>query len=218
MFGVRSEAFHCDVTTVHLYDHDDMDFTVTDHVLENVHSLIQSRIDRKHAYDWKDLAQIIHVVDLDGAFVPGSCIRQSSSAGACYGEDFIEATNVPDMLRRNRVKSASLKKLVGAAVVRGGRREIPYSVYFVSRNLEHALYGFSREMSDAEKERLSIAFGVKYSRDSEGFAKLLSSADVRVPGESYADTWKYVQQGTNSLKRGSNLHLLINGFDTTGRA
>ena len=218
VFGVKSEAFHCDVTTVHLYDHDDVDFTVKDRVLENVHSLIQSRIDRKHAYDWKDLAQIIHVVDLDGAFVPSSCIRQASSAGACYGNDFIEATNVSDMVRRNRVKSASLRKLVGTAVVRGGRREIPYSVYFVSRNLEHALYGISRDLTDAEKERLSIAFGAKYAHDPEGFAKLLSSADVRVPGKGYADTWKYVQQGTNSLKRGSNLHLLINGFDTTGLA
>ena len=83
------------------------------------------------------------------------------------------------------------------------------SVYFVSRNLEHALYGIDSDCSNDEKRDLSNSFADKYSYDPEGFAELLLSEVIRVPGEGFDDTWDYAQQGTHSLERGSNLHLLV---------
>ena len=209
---VESEAFFCDVTTVHLFG-SEVDFTITNSVLKNVHNLIAGRIERKHTYDWKDLVRVVHIVDLDGVFVPSSCIRPGTRSGFHYGDDFIEAPDTSDVVLRNQVKAAALRRLVATSALRHGKRNIPYGVFFVSRNLEHAPYGLPRDFSEDEKERLSIAFGEKYKGDPEGFARLLRSEEVRVPGESHADTWRYAQKGTNSLKRGSNLHLLIDEFE-----
>lgn len=207
--GVESEAFFCDVTTVHLF-HDPVSFSVTNHVLQNVNSLIKERINRRHAYNWGDLRRIIHIVDLDGAFIPKSCIRQGEEPGFVYDENFIEVPDITKAEMRNSTKAASLRKLVSTSTIKHGNLQIPYGVYYLSRNLEHALHGLTQDISDSDKEALSVAFADQYSKDSEGFVRLLQSSAVCAPGKGYKETWDYVQQGTNSLKRGSNLHLLIN--------
>lgn len=206
---VESEAFHCDVTTVHLFSHD-VDFAVTGHVLRNVNNLIKERIERRHAYGWRDLKRVIHIVDLDGAFIPKSCIRQGTEHRFVYGDEFIEAIDVSEVARRNDAKAASLRKLISASTIRHGNLRIPYGVYFLSRNLEHALYGLPQDLSDSNKEALSVAFADRYANDPEGFSRLLRSSGVCVPGEDLMETWDYAQRDANSLKRGSNLHLLIN--------
>lgn len=207
--SVEPDAFHCDVTTVHLFRHDDVGFEVTDRVADNVRSFILERIEKSHKYTWNDLARVIHIVDLDGAFVPDGCARVGEGPGFQYGEDYIAAPDTSQILRRNHGKAASLRKLISRRNLKFKKRAVPYEVYFVSRNLEHAMYGCDLDLSDREKEALAIAFGDKYCADPEGFARLLASDKVRVPGDSLAETWEYAQQGTNSLKRGSNLHLLI---------
>ena len=89
------------------------------------------------------------------------------------------------------------------------RRRVPYGVYFLSRNLEHALYGLTRDCTNREKRLLSTAFDRKIGRRPQAFARLLRSDAVRVPGDDLDATWEYVQQGTRSLERGSNLFLVL---------
>lgn len=197
----RSLAFHCDVTTVLPFTWE-TSFTVKERVRDTVRQFVIDRIATRHEYEWTDLDRIIHIVDLDGAFIPNERIVEGRCEGFTYGCDSIIAKNISEVIDRNARKSAAMLELA-----------VPYSVYFMSRNLEHALYGSAREFSDEEKKRLSAAFGKKYRNDPKGFIELLQSEEVKVPGDTVKETWCYAQQSTNSLHRGSNLHLFFSSFE-----
>ncbi len=210
---VKSEAFYCDVTTVHLF-RGNASFKIERRIQDTIRGFILQRIESRHAYTWNDLVQIIHIVDLDGAFIPDERVLQGSCAGIRYGEDCILTPNVASVLRRNHEKSACLKELIACSALTYRRKPVPYGVYFVSRNLEHALYGLGRDCTDKEKEQLSMAFSEQCRRRPELFARLLQSKEVKVPGDNLRSTWTYAEEGLHSLERGSNLHLLIEGQDS----
>ena len=204
----RSETFYCDVTTVHMFP-GDATFSVRSNVRDTVRQFVLDRIESRHAYDWGDIDRIVHIVDLDGAFVPDDCIRQGTGRGFVYGEDFIAARKPESVAARNREKAASLRDLVECRELTYKRRRVPYGVYFLSCNLEHALYGLTRDCTNREKRLLSTAFDRKIGQRPQAFARLLRSDAVRVPGDDLDATWDYVQQGTRSLERGSNLFLVL---------
>lgn len=174
---------------------------------------VVDRIASRHEYEWTDLDRIIHIVDLDGAFIPNECIVEGDCDGFAYGRDSITARDTARVVDRNERKSAALLELAGTRELKHRKHAVPYRVYFMSRNLEHALYGSVREFSDDEKRQLSAAFGKKYRNDPEGFINLLRSGDVKVPGDTVEETWRYAREGTNSLHRGSNLHLFFSGSE-----
>lgn len=207
----RTLAFHCDVTTVRPFSWE-VSLTVKDRVRDTVRQFVVDRIATRHEYEWTDLDRIIHIVDLDGAFIPNECIVEGDYDGFAYGLDSITAKDVSKVVDRNERKSAALLELAGTRELKHRKRAVPYCVYFMSRNLEHALYGSAREFSDEEK-KLSAAFGKKYRNDPKGFIGLLRNGDVRVPGDTAEETWHYARKGTNSLHRGSNLHLFFSGSE-----
>ena len=122
----------------------------------------------------------------------------ASSTGGCdgfvYGRDSITARDTARVVDRNERKSAALLELAGTRELKHRKHAVPYRVYFMSRNLEHALYGSVREFSDDEKRQLSAAFGKKYRNDPEGFINLLRSGDVKVPGDTVEETWRYARE------------------------
>ncbi|MBS5147001.1 MAG: hypothetical protein KHY67_04790 [Collinsella intestinalis] len=208
--NVRNETFHCDVTTARLFP-DNADFRVKDNVVETVTGFIADRIASRQEYRWSDIAQVVHIVDLDGAFIPKERCLQGDTDEFYYGEDFISAKDPTEIVERNREKSASLKRLAYKGQLTYSCIKVPYKVYFLSRNLEHALYGLDVSCSDDDKRRLAIAYLNKVGDNPEGIKKTLFDEKVRVPGD-YFESWKEVQQNCNSLKRGSNLHLLFDAM------
>lgn len=210
---VDSECFHTDVTTASLFPYN-ASFDVSSDVSKTVGDFVDSYLDKNPGYDWGDLAAVIQVIDLDGALVrPDSVIEDWSTHKIQYGDEAISTPDRDFLLRRNRVKTASIKKLCNIETIGKGRKKIPYRIFFMSRNLEHALYGISRELCDEEKEQLSFAYA-KTCRDKPSFfLDSLKDEAIAVPG-GYEETWRHCFQGTNSLKRGSNYHLL---FDMASR-
>lgn len=83
--------------------------------------------------------------------------------------------------------------------------EIPYKVYYMSCNLDHVLYN-KLNSTDEEKEFDSFDFYEKYENDYKGFVDFLCNSDFSV-NMSYKDSWKYIEQGLNSLNRHTNVNL-----------
>lgn len=52
------------------------------------------------------------------------------------------------------------------------------------------------------------AFADAYSDSAEAFISFLSGSDFTVQG-AFGETWQFIFEGTNSLHRHSNLHLLF---------
>lgn len=162
----------------------------------------------RQAYEWRDLGEIVHIVDTDGAFVDDVAVLQTEDGGALeYREDVICAPNPDVIRRRNAIKSTSLNQLSSIGQLAYNRMGVPYGVYYMSRNLEHALSGEAGNVSDQEKKRLARRFQQRYKGDLQGFLDFMND-EIGVAGD-YRETWDHIMEGENSLKRGSNLCVML---------
>lgn len=206
---VEGEAFRCDVTTVSMFPRSARTFTVRANVKETVRGLVLDRIEQRRTYTWKDLALIVHVVDTDGAFIPDDKVLANEGLnGIAYHPGHIEHPRPSGIVERNHVKAKALRTLAFAGELVRRKHAVPYRVFFMSRNLEHALFGISADADDDMKERLSRAFAEECRKNPRGLVELLRNPEVCVPG-TYEETWGYIQEDVHSLERGTNLGLLL---------
>lgn len=174
---------------------------------ERVRGLVLQSL-KLNGYRWKDIARIVQISDTDGAFIPDECVRESDDGEIHYGEDGICAGNVDVLRERNARKKRAMRELAGISTITYQGTGIPYSMYFFSRNMEHALHNVSEELSDNKKVQLAQQFRRRYATHIDEFKKFIASANVAIDGD-YRETWQRIGSGTASLHRGSNLHLLI---------
>ncbi len=196
---VHFHVVHGDITTEFESESTNAVKTVNEH--------IKSEMD-KYAYKRSDLIRIIHLVDTDGAFIPNENIVFAEVEKLHYGENEIMSKNVQGTLYRNEKKQRVLGKLSATPMIAG----TPYSVYYFSRNLEHVLHNNSGSLNDDEKIGCADDFVDTYIDDTDGFVAFLSDSDFTVQG-TYGETWHFIRQGTNSLHRHCNLHLLFESID-----
>ena len=83
-----------------------------------------------------EIQRIIHVVDMDGVFIPDEAIRREDDCAFRYEDDGIVTSNVDGAIGRNHRKSQILRKLITVEQI----GNVPYSVYFVSCNMDHFLF------------------------------------------------------------------------------
>lgn len=171
-------------------------------ILKKVTEEIQSYA-RNYHLEKVHFAQVIHIVDMDGAYVSEDCVKDNSMAHKpLYYEDRIETNNRQGIINRNQNKSKNLDKISAAPRI---WVDIPYSTYYMSCNLDHVLYG-ELNTSDEEKEINAHRFVRKYRNDIEGFKRMITSSDFSVKGD-YLETWKYIKEAHRSLERHTNLGL-----------
>lgn len=192
---VRFHVVHGDVTI--------KDGIKPQNAINTINALVTSELER-YGLRKADLLRVVHIIDTDGAFIPDDCVIPNGSDKIEYTEDKIIAVNHRQIIERNQTKTAVVKRLYSVGKISA----FPYSVYFFSRNLEHALHNVSADLTDQEKIDYADAFADKYADDPDGFITLLSNSDFTVIGD-YGDSWQFIFSGTNSLKRHCNLHILF---------
>lgn len=157
----------------------------------------------------KDILQVVHLMDTDGAFVPESAIIEDSRiSGFEYTRETITAPSKADALQRNIIKSNNMLRLARMGTT---YKNIPYEAYYCSRNLEHVLHDIEGNCSPDEKLRLSDQFDEQYRDHPAAFLTFISSVPPAVPCCDYDDSWNYISQpeALHSLERGCNLHILL---------
>lgn len=184
------------------------DITLKDNVsLDDIKKKINEQIEyiqKRYRYNFDDFIRIIHIVDMDGVYIPSEDIKNADIEEVQYSEDFILAKHVQVIADRNKRKGDILFKLRKTGKI----HEIPYRIYFNSCNLEHVLYGELKNYSDEEKQRLSDEFADKYDGRAEEFVAFISEPAIAVL-ETYQKTWDYIEKDKNSLHRHSNMHLIF---------
>lgn len=160
---------------------------------------------------WTDLCAIVLITDTDGAFIDDELIELDVDAARLrYFEDHIETADVAGVCERNARKSACLKVLTTTSYLTYAKCKVPFKVAYMSRNLEHALSDYVCEASTEKKVELARAFTRTYGSRPDDFLRLL---DRLAPEGSYRDSWRYIAQGDNSLKRGSNMKQVLDGLE-----
>lgn len=174
-------------------------------VVDQIKDFLESDFYRK-----SDLLEVIHLVDLDGAFVSKDCIIQNEGelkAGdhVHYTRESIVTDYIESICHRNEQKSEVLKKLCETKELYG---KIPYQIYFFSCNLEDVFYNMANAEDDS-KYRLAKQVVDRFIGQPSQFVQFMNSKDIALAG-TYATTWEIVQQGTESLHRHSNFHIYLN--------
>jgi hypothetical protein len=172
-------------------------------IVSKIGKEIQNYAKSQH-YKPSDFRQIIHIVDLDGTYIPNDCIFKEPDAKTVrYESDGIYTANPEHLIVRNKEKSENLYRLRSCSQIWG----IPYRVYYMSCNLDHVLYD-QRNSTDEAKENNAYAFAKKYKQDINGFVNFLCESTFSV-NQEYKYSWEYMEIGTNSLERYTNLCLCI---------
>ena len=149
-----------------------------------------------------DFLEIVHLVDMDGAYILENKVVQAEYEKPFYTDKNILTNNVTGIQIRNKQKSDILNKLITLNKV---WRTILYSVYFFSCNLDHVLHNNSN-LSRQEKNQYADRFEQEYAAHPTRFVEFLNNHKYAVGG-SYSETWDFIYIDTHSLQRYTNFHL-----------
>ena len=125
---VHVHIMHCDMTT---------ELNVNPgNVVAKIGDLVKDYAGRM--FKPGDFSQIIHITDTDGAFVPDAAVVEDAGAAKpIYSTTEIRTQRKDEIGDRNRRKAANLNRLSATSKV----WNVPYRIYYMSCNLDHALYG-----------------------------------------------------------------------------
>lgn len=186
---------HCDITTERNVN--------SANILNKVGDVVKTYKNSNHLKT-SDCREIIHIVDMDGAYIPDETILFDEETGkVVYSESNITTDNVQGIKERNRNKRSCIDKLSSTPNLCG----IPYQSYYMSCNLDHVLYN-KLNTSDEEKENDAYAFVQNYKDDVNSFVEYMTESDFAVNGD-YLSSWKYIKEQKHSLERHSNLCICI---------
>lgn len=151
-------------------------------------------------YKPADFKEIIHIVDTDGAYIPDSAVIEDENAiKPIYSVTEIHTANPDKIINRNARKRENIERLKSTGQI----WKLPYKIYYMSSNLDHALYG-KLNSTDEEKEEDAYQFAKKYRNDIPKFLKYIKESDFSV-GPDYKKSWEYITEGLHSLERHTNL-------------
>ena len=183
-----------------------------ENILNRVIDKIQIDMNR-YMIEMADIVRVIHIVDTDGTFIPKENAIIGDSYGIEYSDEFMSCGSLSKMLDRNVLQSSMIKKLVSTKSITEYNNDssimkVPYTVYYFSRNMEHVLHNISENLTKQEKISLSDEFHSLYKSKPQDFIEYISKSEFAVD-KSYEESWEFIMIGLNSLKRYSNINLII---------
>ena len=162
----------------------------------------------KRKYKKTDYKEIIHLVDMDGAFLDNAdIVADEALEGFAYRNGKIYAADIKKVKERNEKKQTILNILCSTTRVFGG---VPYRVFYFSSNLEHVLHD-ETEVSDRDKMKYAEEFQDRYIDDLEGFLKFFCESKFTVKKE-YEESWEFIKEGNNSISRFSNFNIVLKDY------
>ena len=152
-------------------------------------------------YNPSDFKHVIHLIDMDGAFIPDEAVVQDDTAAQpFYSLTNIHTANPTAIIFRNHRKAGVIRRICGLKQV---WNTIPYQAFYMSSNLDHVLYN-KLNSTDDEKEYDAYAFVRRYKDRLEDFLTFISDSDFSHTGDFNA-SWTFIQQSKHSLERHTNL-------------
>ncbi len=149
-----------------------------------------------------DIWQIVHIFDTDGAYVPDTAVVKGENADFVYSVTQISCKNIQKVLERNKRKCYLMDSLYSLDNIKG----ISYTKYFMSSNLDHALYN-EQNLDEKLKKDYADAFYDAFEGKEKLFIDFLEEeVSNGVPG-TFTASWKYIKEDLHSLERHSNLHI-----------
>ena len=204
---VHIEVVHGDITT--------QNGVMPHNILSKIGDMVAEYIKQNRYLKKSDFERIIHIVDMDGAYIPdANIIEDNSVTETAYSLANIITTtnNKPNIIKRNRQKTANINKICSCHEI-GKKETIPYKVFYMSCNLDHVLHD-KINSTDAEKKLDSRKFAKQYKENIHEFLSFISESDfsVKMP---YKESWDFIKQGLHSLERHTNFGICFSQSEET---
>ncbi len=179
------------------------------------HRFIKPAIKKEGIYPRK-IAKIIHIVDLDGAYIPDENVvpysdERQGNENPYYDGDCgrIEAADVSAIIDRNDRKRKNIEHLLTlpGQKIKIKTKSIPYEIYFFSSNLDHFINNDANV--ETGKKYLADQFMRSYGLDTEEFLKYFFEDKGSIGHLGYEESWNFIKMSSNSVKRYTNIDCLI---------
>ena len=165
---------------------------------DDVRKLIAQRND----FTLSDIVEVIHLIDTDGLYIPDECIKQKRLAEGelitdinkhpFYNDDSIDALDVSSERRTLNNKRNAVRDLLEMKTLEFDHGiQKPYTLFYNSCNLEHALHN-RRNVMPGEKRLLAKKFANEYFNDDEKFVTLFDELNLSRSWE-LQESWKYLK-------------------------
>lgn len=166
----------------------------------------------------KDVLEVVHIVDLDGTFIPEDYCRafdaeHSATDGFVYDPPYVYGETAEAVKTRNEQKAANIRHLLTLDTIKVDSKTCPYSVYFFSSNIDHYLHD-KLNLSGREKIAKAESFADLCDEDPEWFIRRICQHSQALKGMTHEESWAYIMEGTNSVKRHTNFNLYLENLLT----
>lgn len=172
---------------------------------------------------WEDVTSIVHIIDLDGAYITreedvrifsedelnlaNQMSRPKRRVDTLYFDDHIAVRENPQwMLDRNQRKRQNIEYLLSLDEITVGKKKIRYSLYYFSSNMDHFIHGKANS-TDTEKYKNATYFN-DFNSTAENFEYAITN-NKYCTTDDYWGSWKKIKQANNSLLRGTNINILL---------
>ncbi len=172
---------------------------------------------KKRKYRDSDILAVLHVIDTDGCLIPENCIEinHDQQEKTYYSVDTIKVNSSKqkqNIIKRNDIRSSHVKTMNKQQKVVS--KKYKYQLYYFSRNLEHVLFNEPNPKQENKYENVEEFIENLDCTVEEFLYKYLPGIEGFDYSDKYNSSWRYVEEGVNSLKRATNVPLLFEFINT----
>ena len=174
--------------------------------IENIGNSLHNK--RKNIFKQRDdqIAAITEFAVNSGMRLIDIDFEQNIVNGPTYAFEYsttnISCTYPQHAIERNKGKRDILEYLLNQTMI----KSFPYEMYFMSCNLDHALYNEINLNKDLKQE-YADEFYEKFIGKEYLFPAFLESDVVNEVPDNMGASWRYIKEGLHSLERHTNLHI-----------
>lgn len=139
---------------------------------------------------------------MDGTYVPESAIVEGETIHFLYSTTQISCKGKRRIIKRNQKKSKLIDHLLSIQDIEG----IPYRGYYMSSNLDHALYN-CQNLDDEQKKQYADAFWRLLRGKETLLVDFLEDEAANGVPDSFPASWSFIKKELHSLERHTNLHI-----------
>lgn len=173
-------------------------------ICDKIYEMVKRYID-ENKLKKTDIWQIIQIFDTDGTYIPDSAIIKGDTDYFFYSTNQISCKEPERIKSRNRNKAEKMNYLLSVDNI----KDIPYKCYYMSSNLDHALYNM-QNLTEDEKREYADAFYEAFQDKEQLFIEFLNHDVVNGVPNRFTASWNYIKQDLHSLERHTNLHIFFN--------
>lgn len=180
--------------------------------IKNTIGNMVKKIIQTQKYRPEDILAVIQILDTDGCMIPNDCIKINThqSISTYYELESIKVDSEKqknNIIARNQKRTMNIKTMNSVNSVVG--KKYNYQLYYFSRTLEQVIFNEANPAKDSKFANIENFIETLSDPVEVFLLDFLPNLTSKTYEDRYKDTWQFISEGTNSLKRSTNIPLLF---------